>query len=280
MRAIRRQGSKFGLRTLGASVLVAFGLVVGAAPVAFGSPVPTPGGHGFASGQATLDAGKRSVRFAQLPPVTPDNPLVSLPSGITLARAQDWLSRVILIRQTALLSLSGSLTSARMIQASDRAQLTALIGAAMARLNSIATGMSGDSTVAAVRRQAQQVMGLTVLNVLEPQVRILVRIDIALGLAAQLSAKESSAAAAIAISRATASSLHSEEALDQTVKSLAQAITNELLAAQSAMLALPGTSVADSAAFTAAKVTLSTANSQLRIANADLRNLVVQLVGR
>ena len=281
MSDIHQQGSRLTARTFGARVfVVALSLSLGVVPVAFASTAPVPAGHGIGSSQTTFYGVKRTVKFAQLPPVTQDNPSFSLPSGVTLSRAQGWLSRVILVRQTALLSLSAALTSDHLIQAGDRAQLTSLIDSAMARLNTIATGMSGDASVAAVRRQAQQVMGLQVFNVLEPQIRLLSRVDLSLGLAAQLSAKESSAAAAIAISRATAASLHSEQTLDQTVKSLAQAITSELATAQGALLALPGSSYAVASAFSGAKVALATAYSQLRLANTDLRNLVVQLVGR
>ncbi len=267
---------RYGTRAL----VVALGLSLGVGPAALAANAPVHGGHGAGSSQAALFSAKRTVKFSQLPPVSQDNPLVSLPIGVTLSQAQSWLSRVILIRQTALLSLSASLATDHVILASDRAQLVALIDAAMARLNAIATGMTGDANVAAVRRQAQQVMGILVFNTLEPQIRLLSRVDVALAFAAQLSAKESSAAAAIAISRANAASVHAELTLDSTIKSLAQAITSELTAAQSALLALSGSSDADSAAFTSTKVTLSTAYSQLRVANTDLRNLVVQLVGR
>jgi len=275
------QNSKRAARRFGARVLVAtLGLTIGAAPIAFASTSPTPAGHRVSSTQLVVHRTNRAVNLVQLPPVSPDNPLAILPSGVTFSRAQGWLSRVILIRQTALLSLSNSLTTERMIQTGDRAQLTALIDAAMARLNAIATATAGDTTVATVRRQAAQVMSLQILNVTVPQVRLLSRVDFLMGLAAQLSAKESSAAAAIAISRATASSLHSEQTLDQTVKSLAQAIISELQSAQSALLALPGSSGTDATAFSDAKVALSTATAQLRLANSGLMHLVVQLVGR
>jgi len=276
-----QQNSKRAARRFGARVLVAtLGLTIGAAPIAFASTSPTPAGHGVSSTQLVVHRTNRAVNLVQLPPVSPDNPLAILPSGVTFSRAQGWLSRVILIRQTALLSLSNSLTTERMIQTGDRAQLTALIDAAMARLNAIATATAGDTTVATVRRQAAQVMSLQILNVTVPQVRLLSRVDFLMGLAAQLSAKESSAAAAIAISRATASSLHSEQTLDQTVKSLAKAIISELQSAQSALLALPGSSGTDATAFSDAKVALSTATAQLRLANSGLMHLVVQLVGR
>ncbi|HVB01987.1 MAG TPA: hypothetical protein VNE42_12105 [Acidimicrobiales bacterium] len=276
-----QQSSKQTARRFGASVLVAtLGLTVGAAPFAFASTSPTPTSHGVSSFQLVLDRSKGAVTLIQLPPVSPDNPLVILPSRVTLSRAQGWLSRAIIIRQTALLSLSNSLTTERMIQAGDRSQLTELIDVAMATLDAIATAASGDTTVATVWRQAEQVMSLQVLNVTVPQVRLLSRVDFWIGLAAQLSAKESSAAAAIAISRPTASSLQSEQTLDQTVKSLAQAITSELQSTQNALLALPGSSDTDAAAFSDAKVALSTATGQLRLANSDLMYLVVQLAGR
>lgn len=272
-----RQATRaFGARAL----VVALGLTVGAAPVALASSTSISAGHGVSSGKTTVYSSKRTVKSALLPPVALDKPLVALPPGVTLSQAQGWLSQVILVRQTALMSLTSSLMTDRMIQPTDRVQLTAFIDATMARLNAIATDASGDTSVITLRHQAEQVMNLQVFNATAPQVHFLTRVDILIGLAAQLSTKESSAAAAIAISRATSTSLRSEQTLDQTVKSLAQAITSELQSTQAALFALPRSSDTDAAAFTNAKIALSTASAQLRLANTDLRNLVVQLVGR
>lgn len=268
-------------RTFGARVLlVALGLAVGMTATVYASTAPNPVGPGLPLAQTTLDSSKSAVRSVGLPPVSPDNPLVSIPTGVTFSRAQGWLSRVILVRQAALLSLSKSLTAQNVILASDRVQLSALIGSALTRLNTIANDASSDTTVAAVRHQARQVMNLQILNLVVPQVHLLSRVDSLRGLAAQLSANESAAAASIAISRATASSVNSEQALDQTIKSLAQAITSELQLTQDALLSRPGSADIAAGVFANAKVSLLTASSQLRIANTDLRNLVVHLVAR
>lgn len=260
-------------------VLVAVGISVGVLPVAFASTAAPSRDVQVASGQTVVHGLKRAPRYSPLPSVFQDDSQVTLPLGISLSRAQGWLSRVIAVRESALRSLSGPLIANPVIQPSDRAQLTTLIDTSLATLDAISSEVSGDTSVNAVRRQSLEVMNLEVLGVRMSQVHLLERVDVLVGLADQLSAKESSAAAAIAISHATAATLRAEQTMDHTVKSLAQTISSELGSTQTALLALPGTPLMNVAAFSNAKLVLSTASAQLRLANTDLRELVIQLVG-
>ncbi|HUY07472.1 MAG TPA: hypothetical protein VMU99_09465 [Acidimicrobiales bacterium] len=277
----RQSGTQMARKASACVLVAAFGLIAGAAPAAFAAGLRATSGLGTSSVLAMLQSSKRTMKLAQLPPVSPDSSSAVLPPGVTLSEAQGWFSRAILVRQSALLSLVNSLTTKIMIQESNRSQLTDLVDLAMARLNSLAAGAADDTSVAMVASQVSQVMNLRVLNLLVPQVHLLANVDVLIGLAAQLSEKESSAAAAIAISRVTLPSLHSEQVLDETLKSLAATIISELGSTQGSLLALSGSPVsAKATTFSNAKISLATAAAQLRLANLDLSKLVAQLVGR
>lgn len=260
-------------------MLIVATVSVGSASVGAAQITPTHTTHGP---NTSVDVHSERVngKPARFPSVSSDLESSPIPSGVALGRAENWLSKAISVRQEALFSGENSVTTQKGLTASSRAQLFSLLQGTTSKLNSIAMHMFSDTSLTQVARRANQMVGLQVFGLVVPQIRLLARVEADLGYAAQLSAKESSAAVAIAISQISPLSQRYERKLDTTIKGLASSIVTELFAAQRILLALsPATSSQLAATVGQVKATLATVSLQLKLANADLRRLVAHLAG-